>query len=395
MPEYGKPIYNDLHWKSTLDFFKESPDAFSDFLDEEYKTMAERDKAARGEAVDAFKRGEPTQEHEPPGPYSQSQAGGSKGNMQEIGPEYAMTPRTKRDDELEAPFNNSVEIDKDIGKKKEPDVRRGTETPPPSTITPKEPRIPDRVTQEDRNPTRKGGDSKGLASMFRGSLEKVSQFSPKEEQELEDDDKVMDSNYPQDPDTANAPQGAAPILDGGFKEEARRANPIEESLLKLMKGDDDQRLNAMSDDKVKKHDEENILVADGDKTGDAMKRIAKLLKYGDIKPDKVGMTRKNALELDKANGVQPLKTPKQSNLPQQAPTMSSVELEIQNRPQDGNQAGVGESIGAITDLMSGRTKQQVWGQKLTENQMKQNPGAKVGGSGDYSLQARQQQQTNN
>ena len=67
------------------------------------------------------------------------------------------------------------------------------------------------------------------------SLEKVSQFSPKEKQELEDDDTAMGADYPQDPDTANAPKSAAPIVDGGFKEEARRANPIEESLLKLMK----------------------------------------------------------------------------------------------------------------------------------------------------------------
>ena len=172
-------------------------------------------------------------------------------------------------------------------------------------------------------------------------------------------------------------------------------NTVENSLLKLMKGDDDQRLNAMSDDKVKEHDEENILVADGDKTGDAMKRIAKLMKYGDVNPTDVGMTKKNALELDKANGAQPPKMPKQSNLPQQAPTMSASEIETQNRPQDANQAGVGESIGAISDLLSGRAKQQVWGQKLTENQMKQNPGAKVGGSGDYSLQAQQQQRQQN
>jgi len=26
MPEYGQPIYNNLHWKSTLDFFKEKED---------------------------------------------------------------------------------------------------------------------------------------------------------------------------------------------------------------------------------------------------------------------------------------------------------------------------------------------------------------------------------
>ena len=73
------------------------------------------------------------------------------------------------------------------------------------------------------------------------SLEKVSQFSPKEKQELEDDDTAMGADYPQDPDTANAPKSAAPIVDGGFKEEARRANPIEESLLKFMKADEKPR----------------------------------------------------------------------------------------------------------------------------------------------------------
>ena len=52
-------------------------------------------------------------------------------------------------------------------------------------------------------------------------------------------------------------------------------NSVENSLLKLMKDGDDQRFNAMADDKVKEQDDENILVADGDKTGDAMKRIAK------------------------------------------------------------------------------------------------------------------------
>ena len=33
MPEYGNPIYNNLHWKSTLDFFKERDEAGKFFDD--------------------------------------------------------------------------------------------------------------------------------------------------------------------------------------------------------------------------------------------------------------------------------------------------------------------------------------------------------------------------
>jgi hypothetical protein len=120
MPDYGQPVYNDLHWKSTLDFFKEEEgpkDEFSDFLDEEYQKLGDSDKAARDETIGAFKQGEATPGHEPKGPYTQSQAGGSRfaapgdseTSLSQIGPKYSMPPRTQRDDDLEAPFNNSVE----------------------------------------------------------------------------------------------------------------------------------------------------------------------------------------------------------------------------------------------------------------------------------------------
>ena len=66
--------------------------------------------------------------------------------------------------------------------------------------------------------------------------------------------------------------------------------PVENNLhwkstLDFFKSKDDQRLNAMSDDKVKEHDEENILVADGDKKGDAMKRISKESYPGGMSED--------------------------------------------------------------------------------------------------------------
>jgi hypothetical protein len=116
--------------------------------------------------------------------------------------------------------------------------------------------------------------------------------------------------------------------------------------------------------------------------------VQKLMKYGDINPTDVGMTRKNALEMDKAG---PPTMPKvQSNLPQQAPTMSAAEIESQSKPQEASQAGVGEAVGAITDFLSGRAKQSAWQQQMTANQMKLNPEAVAGGAGDYSQNPQQQ-----
>jgi hypothetical protein len=60
-------------------------------------------------------------------------------------------------------------------------------------------------------------------------------------------------------------------------------------------------------------------------------------------------------------------------------------MEAQSKPQEASQAGVGETVGAITDVLSGRAKQQVWNQQLTANQMRENPEAEAQGAGGWGV----------
>jgi len=216
MPEYGQPIYNNLHWKSTLDFFKnkkeeeEADDPWKDFLDTEYAQMKRTRNADREATLSAEPKN--VKEYEPTPPMVQDANTGTHKPSKEIGMEYQLPPRTKRDDDLESELLNSVE-------KNEGEGAFDESVPMPS------PSFTGKDHPEGPGVPLKNG------------------FTEKEKRQLARDDRRISSpSYPQDPD-------AKPTLYQGIgepyvrpsrarhaEEERRQAKKtIEKSLLKLMK----------------------------------------------------------------------------------------------------------------------------------------------------------------